>query len=188
MNVLYEWNFHNRICRVVESEPGIVHFEEASRTTGDPSVMLFNWTVAPFGAANEIIQLSMALAEAHVINHDLSASIAKWQEERNRSERELEALRAEVASMVVQNKDLALIIRGWSQGHDHDQREIAALRACLREFERAIGEHSAPSDCYATGPMTGDSFRDLIQCPACSALAMYRSLMVPPIPLPEDEG
>ena len=92
MSVLYEWNFHNRVCRVVESEPGIVHFEEASRTTGDPSVMLFNWTVAPFGAANEIIQLSMALAEANVINRDLSASIAKFQEERNRSDKEIAEL------------------------------------------------------------------------------------------------
>lgn len=99
MSVLYEWNFHNRVCRVVESEPGIVHFEEASRTTGDPSVMLFNWTTSPAGAANEIIQLSMALAEANVINRDLSASIAKWQEEHNRREQEIAALRARVEEL-----------------------------------------------------------------------------------------
>lgn len=99
MTVLHEWIFHNRVCRVVESEPGIVHFEEASRTTGDPSVMLFNWTITPFGAANEIIQLSMALAEANVINRDLSASIAKWQEERNCREQEIEKLRKRVAEL-----------------------------------------------------------------------------------------
>lgn len=99
MNVLHEWGFHNRVCRVVESEPGIVHFEEATRTTGDPSIMLFQSTSTPMGAANEIIQLSMALAEANVINHDLSASIAKWQEERNRSDREIEKLRARVAEL-----------------------------------------------------------------------------------------
>lgn len=121
MTVLHEWNFHNRVCRVVESEPGIVHFEEASRTTGDPSVMLFNWTVAPFGAANEIIQLSMALAEANVINRDLSASIAKWQEERNRSDREIENLRARVAELegmvprwVLENESAPLNEQGWS--------------------------------------------------------------------------
>ena len=120
MTVLHEWIFHNRVCRVVESEPGIVHFEEASRTTGDPSVMLFNWTTSPCGAANEIIQLSMALAEAHVINRDLSASIAKWQEERNRSERELEALRKRVAELermvprwVPVAQKIALDIQGW---------------------------------------------------------------------------
>ena len=57
--------------------------------------------------------------------------------------------------------------------------EIERQSERLKEFERAIGEHSAPEDCFATGPMTGDSFRDLIQCPACSALAIYRALKIP---------
>lgn len=43
----------------------------------------------------------------------------------------------------------------------------------LREGRRAIGDHYAPSDCYATGPVTGDPIRDLVQCPACSFIAMY---------------
>ncbi|MDM5117230.1 hypothetical protein [Aeromonas hydrophila] len=47
------------------------------------------------------------------------------------------------------------------------------LLAALEEGRRAIGEHFAPNDCYATGPMTGDDFRDLVQCPACSFIAMY---------------
>ncbi|MFQ2854319.1 hypothetical protein ACK3YO_12635 [Aeromonas caviae] len=47
------------------------------------------------------------------------------------------------------------------------------LLAALKEGRRAIGEHFAPNDCYATGPMTGDEFRDLVQCPACSFIAMY---------------
>jgi hypothetical protein len=38
---------------------------------------------------------------------------------------------------------------------------------------RAIGDHWAPNDCYATGPLTGDPIRDLVECPACSFLAMY---------------
>lgn len=47
------------------------------------------------------------------------------------------------------------------------------LLEALHEGRRAIGEHSVPSDCYATGPMTGDRIRDLVQCPACCFIAMY---------------
>lgn len=55
-------------------------------------------------------------------------------------------------------------------------RLIAAapeLLKALHEGRRAIGDHFAPNDCYATGPLTGDGFRDLVQCPACSFIAMY---------------
>ncbi len=51
--------------------------------------------------------------------------------------------------------------------------EIASLRELVAEARRAIGDHFAPSDCYATGPMTGDAYRDLVQCPACSFIAMH---------------
>ena len=33
MNILYEWNFHNRVCRVVESEPGIVQRNRTNNVT-----------------------------------------------------------------------------------------------------------------------------------------------------------
>lgn len=49
----------------------------------------------------------------------------------------------------------------------------ANLRTMLEEARRAIGDHHAPNDCYANGPMTGDDYRDLVQCPACSFIAMY---------------
>lgn len=55
-------------------------------------------------------------------------------------------------------------------------RLIAAapeLLVALKEARRAIGDHYAPNDCYATGPMTGDHIRDLVQCPTCSTIAMY---------------
>ena len=50
---------------------------------------------------------------------------------------------------------------------------IKEMRAALAEGRRAIGDHWAPSDCYATGPLTGDPIRDLIECPACSFIAKY---------------
>lgn len=49
------------------------------------------------------------------------------------------------------------------------------LLAALKEGRRAIGDHYAPNDCYATGPATGDRYRDLIECPACSFIAMYNA-------------
>ena len=47
------------------------------------------------------------------------------------------------------------------------------LLEALIEGRRAIGDHDAPNDCYATGPMTGNHYRDLVECPACSFIAMY---------------
>jgi hypothetical protein len=47
------------------------------------------------------------------------------------------------------------------------------LLQALHEGRRAIGDHFAPHDCYATGPLTGDHYRDLVECPACSFIAIY---------------
>lgn len=69
------------------------------------------------------------------------------------------------------------IITAWNTRHPTDSAakdaEIAELREALEEGRRAIGDHWAPNDCYATGPVTGDPIRDLVQCPACSFIAMY---------------
>ncbi len=47
----------------------------------------------------------------------------------------------------------------------------ADLLAVCEKAKAAIGEHVPPSDCYATGPLTGDPISDLVRCPACVALA-----------------
>jgi hypothetical protein len=47
----------------------------------------------------------------------------------------------------------------------------AAFAALYEASARANGEHSAPSDCYATGPLTGDPYRDLVSCPGCQLVA-----------------
>lgn len=49
--------------------------------------------------------------------------------------------------------------------------ENERLRGALVEGRRAIGGHDAPNDCYATGPRTGDVYRDLVECPACIFIA-----------------
>lgn len=75
------------------------------------------------------------------------------------------------------------IVRVEHQGRyygDANARLIAAAPEAvevLHEGRRAIGDHYAPSDCYATGPVTGDSYRDLVQCPACSFIRMYDAVM-----------
>jgi hypothetical protein len=47
---------------------------------------------------------------------------------------------------------------------------VALKNAALR----AVGEHHAPNDCYATGPLTGDPIQDLMACPACQLLALLK--------------
>lgn len=54
---------------------------------------------------------------------------------------------------------------------------VARLREALNEGRRAIGDHFAPNDCYATGPLTGDPHRDLVECPACSFIKMYEAVV-----------
>jgi len=60
------------------------------------------------------------------------------------------------------------------------QERCKELEAALKEGRRAIGDHWAPNDCYATGPMTGDAIRDLVQCPACSFIALHDAALKEP--------
>lgn len=53
----------------------------------------------------------------------------------------------------------------------------AEFIAVLKEGRRAIGDHHAPDDCYATGPLTGSHYRDLVECPACSFIAKYDEII-----------
>lgn len=80
----------------------------------------------------------------------------------------------------VQNQRGAIVAKpmrmGGNGAMEANARLIAAapeLLEALHEGRRAIGDHFAPNDCYATGPLTGDPIRDLVQCPACSFIAMY---------------
>lgn len=57
--------------------------------------------------------------------------------------------------------------------------EIARLRALLKLAERALDDHYAPNDCYATGPLTGNRIADFVECPACSFLATLAGSAAP---------
>lgn len=66
-----------------------------------------------------------------------------------------------------------LVDRGRYEANANLISAAPDLLASLREGRHAIGEHQPPDDCYATGPLTGDPIRDLVQCPACTFIAMY---------------
>jgi hypothetical protein len=68
-----------------------------------------------------------------------------------------------------------------------EQRYTAELIEALDEGRRAIGDHWAPADCYATGPLSGDPIRDLVECPACKFIAMYDALAAAPPPPRREE-
>jgi len=54
---------------------------------------------------------------------------------------------------------------------------VAAVAELIEAAKMANGDHSAPHDCYATGPLTGDPVMDLVVCPGCrlaAALARCR--------------
>lgn len=61
----------------------------------------------------------------------------------------------------------------WQREREEAADAIVNLVEALKEGRRAIGDHSAPSDCYATGPVTGNLYRDLVECPACSFIALH---------------
>lgn len=96
--------------------------------------------------------------------------------------------------MTKENNELKRLLAMQSdldlQGYEHMRDELQALREQLAESEQrvkaleelvsaavlAIGEHNAPADCYATGPLTGNPIADLCICPACSFLSMHKAL------------
>lgn len=62
--------------------------------------------------------------------------------------------------------------------YPHPDPTRSALVEALKEGRRAIGTHHAPHDCYATGPMTGDEYRDLVECPACAFISKYNAALL----------
>lgn len=81
----------------------------------------------------------------------------------------------------------ATCARYYRDGKEMPQAEEASARSrvafdavaeLVEAATRANGDHSAPHDCYATGPLTGDPYRDLVECPGCrlrAALLPFQS-------------
>ena len=43
-----------------------------------------------------------------------------------------------------------------------------ALKRVIEAAERSLGDHVAPHDCFATGPLTGNPIADYVACPGCA--------------------
>ncbi len=56
----------------------------------------------------------------------------------------------------------------WKRSHDSLRQQFELTKGALEAYEGAY-PHSAPHDCFATGPLTGDPVRDLLVCPGCRA-------------------
>lgn len=84
--------------------------------------------------------------------------------------------KADTAAFLVIGKTIDRALSGAANACPHEDRvrelesDNAKLRALLNKADRAIGDHYAPSDCYSTGPLTGNLALDS-ECPACTYIA-----------------
>lgn len=67
-------------------------------------------------------------------------------------------------------------LKARGQAYIAEQAAIAAVAKLIEAAKRANGDHSAPHDCYATGPLTGDPIRDLVSCPGCELAAALANI------------
>lgn len=89
---------------------------------------------------------------------------------------EVERLRGINSSLVDKCNRLNLSGAQSDQRADAAERRVGELEKLMAAARRAIGDHHAPNDCYATGPLTGDAFLDIVQCPACAFLEQHEAL------------
>jgi hypothetical protein len=67
----------------------------------------------------------------------------------------------------------------WNEYCFNERVSLAApeMLEALKIGRRAIGEHYAPDECYIIGPLTGNDYIDLVQCPACQFIHMYDAVI-----------
>lgn len=115
--ILHEYQFAGFCVRIIESEPGIVHFEQAS-CEGWP--WRFERIEKPMGDANEILQLSMRWREAEQWARQLVGRIGEL--EGQLSDREaaigIDLIRVERKRQIEEE--------GWTAEHD-DQHPAGEL-------------------------------------------------------------
>lgn len=79
-----------------------------------------------------------------------------------------------------QKVDVLEVIKGAIKrtsptSHFNERANLWATHDAVAELIEAAklvnADHAAPHDCYATGPLTGDRYLDLIRCPGCQLAA-----------------
>ena len=84
-------------------------------------------------------------------------------------------LRAEVVKELERAEKFMWQVRDTCARAEAAERRAGELEKLMAAARRAIGDHHAPNDCYATGPLTGYEFLDLVQCPACAFLEQHEA-------------
>lgn len=123
----------------------------------------------PFPAEEEVTWCADSVMELEVsyVREDLHAATV--------AELRAEVEKARIAGIDACDKLTAL----WQKDIDRAdaaERRVGEFEKLMTAARRAIGDHHAPNDCYATGPLTGDAFLDLVQCPACAFLEQHATL------------
>jgi hypothetical protein len=78
---------------------------------------------------------------------------------------------ADLQGVVRIAKAASLGVTGNKPRIERAEQAIAAFAELIEAAKMANGDHSAPHDCYATGPLTGDPVMDLVVCPGCRLAA-----------------
>lgn len=82
-----------------------------------------------------------------------------------------------VMSQLRDMRDVALTSEDAGKGRCEDwDAAIAAVADLVAAAKLVNADHSAPHDCYATGPLTGDPFLDLVRCPGCELAAAIAAM------------
>ena len=71
----------------------------------------------------------------------------------------------------IAEKTEVLVIKREINHMSNQNRVIEKLTYTLR---RVIGEHTAPADCYSSGPFYGDTRDDV--CPSCNAIRLLAEI------------
>lgn len=136
--VLHEWQLAGYVCRIVETEPGIVSYFQA-RNEGEPRSWKFEKVEHPIGTANEIIHLAQS--------HDaLAARLADAEERVKELEAERERTRAEEREFIEwdlrDRRGFPKDSETWRIIHD-DWNRPGFLEGERKRFRRIVAEWSA---------------------------------------------
>ncbi len=137
-----------KLAKHVLSIPGDPYWPAESANRESTAEALESWLV---NNAEELLQAAERAEKAE-------AEVLGWQEiAKDRQARDAASTkRAEAAESALSaaNTRIAALEEG--------------LRRVIEAAERSQGDHIAPDDCFATGPLTGNPIADLVACPGCT--------------------
>lgn len=130
-------------------------------------------------------EMGVLTVECVVVESDWPESETVWKMIQDRIEGRPNELTAandrirELEAKLIKAKDIPMKYKRM-EFNAQLQDENTSLRTALtaerevsdkleKALKRVVGDHNAPNDCYATGPLTGNLYEDLVSCPSCEA-------------------